>query len=298
MRCSQILVLLVSVIAPGCATLRNRNPIDEEVIIARQLSQQGVDARQDGDWTLAEERFRSAIKYCPKDHTARVEYAECLWRRGAADDATKELTKAIELSGGTDVDSIARLGEMLHQMGSKESASRLVDHALTVDPTNSDAWKLHASLLRDKGELDRSLAAYHRALAYAPNDAEVLAATAEIYYAGDRPHRAVAVLERVFSETEMEYAQTRLLHLHGLALAKLKRHDEAVHSLMLARKSVQKPSAGLLADLAESQVANGQVSEAAITIDDAFRVANADDRIRLQELHNVVAAMHREQMLR
>ena len=49
--------VVVTSISNGCASLRNRNPIDEEVIIARQLSQQGVDARQDGDWTLAEDRF-------------------------------------------------------------------------------------------------------------------------------------------------------------------------------------------------------------------------------------------------
>ena len=297
-RCVSVLVLLLAIGPTGCATLRNRNPIDEEVIIARQLSQQGVDARQDGDWTLAEERFRSAIKYCPEDHTARVHFAECLWRRGAADDATKELTKAIELSGGSDVDSIARLGEMLNQMGNKDSAAKLVAHALNVNPKNAQAWKLHASLLHDEGKLDESLAGYHRALVYAPGDAEVLASTAEIYYEANRPHRAVAVLERVFSETEMELAPTRLLHLHGLALAQLERNHEAVHSLLLARNSMGQPSAELLADLAETQIANGQVADATATIDQAFRIASAEDRIRLQELSSTVAALRREQIVR
>ena len=298
MRYTSLLVLLFAIGSSGCATLRNRNPIDEEVIIARQLSQQGVDARQDGDWTLAEERFRSAIKYCPKDHTARVQYAECLWRRGASDDATQELTKAIDLSGGSDVDSIARLGEMLNQMGNKDSSARLVEHALTIDPQNAHAWKLHASLLRDKGELEKALAGYHRALAYAPDDADVLAATAEIYYQANRPHRAVAVLDRVFSETEKELASTRLLRLHGLALAKLERNDEAIQSLTLARNSMQEPTADLLADLAESQLANDQVADAAATIDEAFRIATAGDRIRLQNLQSTVAAINRAQMIR
>ena len=242
--------------------------------------------------------FRSAIKYCPDDHTARVHYAECLWRRGEADEATQELAKAIDLSGGTDVDSIARLGEMLHQMGNSESAMGLVNRALSVNPKNPMVWKLRGSLLYERGQLNEALAAYHRALVYAPNDAVIQTATAEIYYKANRPHRAVAVLERLFGDAEMEQIPTRTLHLHGLALARLNRSGDAVQSLALARDSAEVPSSELLADLAESQIANDQISDASQTIDDAFRIANASDRVRLAELQNLVVSRRRENVLR
>jgi tetratricopeptide (TPR) repeat protein len=292
--CCQRIALRISicalVLATGCATLRDRNPIDEDVIIARQLSQQGVDARQEGDWSAAEDRFRSAIKYCPEDHTARVHYAECLWRRGASEEAIDELSKAIELSDGNDVDSISRMGEMAQQMGDTDAANKLVVHALGVNPTNAKAWKLKASLLRAAGRDEASLACYHRALSYSPDDKDIQAATAEIYFANDRPDRAVAVLDRVLLDFEPGERRGEVLHMRGLALAQLKRTREAIESLELARDSSTMPSGELLADLGDLQLQSGQLAEARQTIDDAFRIATSRERVRLEKMQGVLAA--------
>ncbi|MCA9212584.1 MAG: tetratricopeptide repeat protein [Planctomycetales bacterium] len=263
------------------------------MIIARQLVQQGIDAQTEDDWVVAEERFRSAIKYSPKDHTARVHYAECLWRRGAADDATLELARAIDLSGGTDVDSIARLGQMLKQTGNSASAAKLAQRGLNVDPTNPYAWKLHAELLHESNKLDESLAAYHRALAYAPDDADVRTATAQIYLEANRANRTVAVLERLFRDQGPTAATTEQLHLHGLALAKLQRHDDAIASFQLARQSTDAPSSELYADLAQSQIAVNRLTDAWRSIDDGIRIANSADRGRLEELQRIVVAAQR-----
>ena len=110
--CSAYL-LLYAVVFAGCASLENRQPIDEDLVIARQLSQQGMDAMLSGNWVAAESRFRNAVRYSPRDHVARGKYAECLWQRGEHERALDQVKRAIDHSDGEDPRLIVTFGEML-----------------------------------------------------------------------------------------------------------------------------------------------------------------------------------------
>ena len=67
----------------------------------------------------------------------------------------------------------------------------------------------------------------------------------------------------------------------------------------MARDASGGGSAGLLADLAESQIAARQFNAAWDTIDDGYRVADSAERGRLEELQRIVtSAMRSENVLR
>ncbi len=124
----------VVTVGGGCSHLPRRGPVAQDVIIARQLSQQGLDALHKGSLGKAEERFTQAIERCPTNTTARYQLANCLWKRGARQEAIEQLVKAIEMCGSEDVEMMVELGYMWANVGH-------LDQALEVSGTidSSDA---------------------------------------------------------------------------------------------------------------------------------------------------------------
>src|ERR1051326_2825708 len=101
----------VVIITSGCRALRGHKVSDENIAAARQLSLQGMDAQQRGQWDRAEILFAAAILKCPSDERARYGYAEALWQRGAWQKAVEHMEEAVRLSG-SDPERLVRLGQM------------------------------------------------------------------------------------------------------------------------------------------------------------------------------------------
>jgi tetratricopeptide (TPR) repeat protein len=280
-------VLLLSLDA--CASLRNRSPVDEDMAYARRLTQQGVDESLHGNWAHAEQQFRDALRRCPENCEAREKLAECLWKRGEAKQAIGEMTQAIQLSGGHDVSMLVALGEMYFQTGQVDEAGRLADRAIELDSQNPRAFKLSGAVEQRRGNLAGALATFHRALAYAPNDAELRLATAQVYYQLDRPLRTLASLDRIDELEAARPLSIRALHLQGLALIGLQRHHEAVDALLAAHTMCDTPSADILIDLASAQMKAGQYSDAQLTIQQAWQHARGNQQRVIRDLMTQIA---------
>ena len=95
----------------GCRAFRIHKVSDENIAAARQLSLQGIDSQQRGQWDRAETLFAAAILKCPSDERARYGYAESLWQRGAWQQAVEHMEEAVRLSGN-DPERLVRLGQM------------------------------------------------------------------------------------------------------------------------------------------------------------------------------------------
>src|SRR5438105_3225497 len=141
--------ILISTLAAnsGCRAFRPHKVSGESIAAARQLSLQGIDAQQRGQWDQAESLFAAAILKCPSDERARAGYAESLWQRGASQQAVEHMQQSVRLSGD-DPQQLVRLGQMVFVLGDVASAGQQADRAIAINPQLAAAWALRGQVLQ------------------------------------------------------------------------------------------------------------------------------------------------------
>jgi tetratricopeptide (TPR) repeat protein len=258
------LVAAAATSAGGCRVFRGHKISDESIAAARRLSLQGIDAQQRGHWDRAETLFAAAILKCPSDERARWGYAEALWRRGAFDQAISHMEEAVRLSGH-DPERLVRLGQMYRARGDWQRAVELAERAIAANSQLAAAWALRGDVLLSQGQRGEALAAYHRALSYAPSLPEVQLAIADIYAEDNRPQRALTTLQALAGSFPPGQAPPEVLFRQGLVFRALNRHHDSVRVLRdLALRGNPPPE--LLSELARSQMLTGDATAARQTI--------------------------------
>jgi tetratricopeptide (TPR) repeat protein len=278
------IVLAACLAVNGCAHLSRRGTASQDVIIARQLSQQGMESMHQGELAEAEARFARAIEYCPSNATARYQLANCLWRRGAQREAIEQLTQAVESSGGEDVEMLVELGYMWANLGRLDQGAQLADRAIRLAPNNATAWQLAGDIQREREDWQAALASYQRSLTLDAGSPEVQLSVAEVYHQLDRPARVLGTLHRLEDQLPSSQQPERAIVLKSLALERLERYDEAVQSLVQARSQRGQLSSDAQMQLARAQVAAGRFGDAQLTISRALPQADAGQRDALQAL--------------
>lgn len=251
---------LVLATATGCRLAGRGSPVPQSLLSCRQLTQRGISAIDAGDWTRAEGCFAQAVKACPVDVDARCNYAETLWQRGARQDAYAQMQEAARLAPD-DAELLVRQAEMQCALGQSEAALRGIRRTLDLDPNQARAWAVRGRAARDQGDLRQALSDYHRALALAPDDRELLLEVARLYQQLNRPQRSLAYLQSLLDTYAEGEEPQQGLFLAGLAYRALGRHDDAVASLTAARAAGD-PSAELLYQLAAAEWEAGRLPQA------------------------------------
>jgi tetratricopeptide (TPR) repeat protein len=280
---------LTLLLVAGCAGLRRMGPVREDVMRARQLSQQGIDAWQHGQPQRAESIFQQAVDWCPDDVDARCRLAECLWERGARQPAIEHLTRAVEISDWKDASMLIQLGRMQLASGNLSEAAGLAELALRSAPQNGGAWRLQASVLERQGRLPEALDSYYRSLSYDAHNSETLLAVAEIHHQLGRPNRTLATLQRLDGASVEGPQGRRVWELRGLAQQQVGRSDEALESLTKAVE-IGPPSADLLGQLAQVHWQLGQEELARRALRDALLLASPEQRASLRSLMAQIAS--------
>jgi tetratricopeptide (TPR) repeat protein len=248
----------------GCRAFRIHKVSDENIAAARQLSLQGIDAQQRGQWDRAETLFAAAILKCPADERARYGYAESLWQRGAWQQAVEYMEQAVRLSGN-DPERLVRLGQMYRDRGDLLRAGRQADAAIAVNNQLAAAWALRGHVLLAQGDSSSALTSFHRALSYEQTLPDVQLAVARIYAQENRPQRALATLQALAATYPPGEAPQEVLVQDGLALRALGRHEDAVTALAAAAR-IGNPSPELLCELARTQMLGGDPAAARQTL--------------------------------
>jgi tetratricopeptide (TPR) repeat protein len=252
-------------------------------VVARQLSQQGLNALHVGRCADAELHFREAIQKCPTNTTARYQLANCLWKRGANEEAIEQLTEALEISGRTDVGMLVELGYMHANQGNMKEAYQLSEDAIRLAPDRADCWQLRADVLREEGRLGTALAAYHRALAHDPANADARLATAEIHLEQGQAARSLAALSRLEEQIPPENRTLQMLVLKSRSLRAMQRPEDAEQLLMEVAQQ-QKPDPEVLVELAEAQTEAGHLAQAKRTLQEVLPLVDPAEQERLQSL--------------
>ncbi|WP_202921319.1 tetratricopeptide repeat protein [Anatilimnocola aggregata] len=262
--------MLIAAGLVGCRSLPCKKESDETISLTRQLSLRGKDAQQKGRWDQAETYFAQAVQNSPKDERARCGYAESLWRRGAQDQAVSHMVEAVKLSGD-DPERLVQLGQMYLEQNNLPAAGRQADKAIIANKHLPSAWALRGNVHRAAGQREEALAAYHRALSYHPHFPEVQVALAEIYSQSHRPQRALATLQSLSDQFPPGSVPADVLFRQGLVLRQLNRNHDAAECLAKAANQGQ-PSAELLYELAQTRMAIGDQTGAAIALNGALQI--------------------------
>jgi tetratricopeptide (TPR) repeat protein len=282
----------------GCQTFSRRGPVPKDVQNCRELSAEGMAAMDLGDWQRAEKLLDDAVRSCPVDAESRRRYAEALWHRGEANAAMDQLEEAARLA--PDKPEVAiRMGEIYLSLDRWENARRAADQALAINRANPSAWSLRARANEANGDLRQAMADFQRALAYQPGDRATLEQLAELYRHMGQPERALTALQMLIDTYPPGDEQPRALHLQGLALAALHRHEAAVDSYDLAIRRGG-PSPDLYCHLAESELAAGHSEQAQRAVEKALSMApehvagrNLAERIQTARANQPGASMLR-----
>jgi tetratricopeptide (TPR) repeat protein len=250
----------------GCAL--NKSRVHDDTLSARQLSLQGIDARQRGQLEQAESLFSKATEMCPVDERIRSQYAETLWESGRRDQAVAHMEEAVRLSGGNS-DFVVRLGEMYLERGQLDRAADRAETATQKSPQLAAAWALRGDVLRAQGHSAESLASFHRAMSLQSHYPHVQLAVADIYRSAGRPARALATLRTLADEYPPCEIPQQVLLLQGLALKELHRYEASAKLLADAARQGE-PSSQLLLHLAETQWMAGDPVNARLTVQAAL----------------------------
>ena len=276
-----VLFICLSSMLVGCTCLR-RNAQEGRVVGARQLSLQGIDALERGQWDDAEALFADALHQNPSDERAHRHYAEVMWKRGQKKAAIQHMEESARLSGG-DPTLLVQLGEMYLGQGDTEAAWECATEAIDANSHLAGAWALRGDIYRRQSNWDAALESYHRALSQQPHFPHVQLAAAEVYREQSRPQRALATLDSLASQYRPQETPPELLFQKGLSYKALGRYQEAVTVLTIASQQPETP-ADWFYHLAEAQHLAGNSGSARLALQAALgRDSNHSASLWLQD---------------
>jgi len=242
--------------------------MSQSVATCRQLTQQGINAMDRGDWKRAESLLGRAVQTCTVDVDAKRNYAEALWHRGATREALAQLEGARGLAS-EDPALAVRTGELYLTLGQVSQARRMVDESLRMDPKFALAWALRGRVAIAEGQPRQALADYQRSLGYAPGNQDVAILVAETYRQLNEPEHALLTLQSITDSFSRGEEPQRVMYLQGLALTALGRYEDATQMFSQAARRDQ-PTPEILCHQAEAELLAGRFSNAQVTVQQAL----------------------------
>jgi tetratricopeptide (TPR) repeat protein len=250
-----VAMLATAVVGSGCRLIPRTGPVPQEVADARRLCNEGLSAADRKDLLRAEGLLEQAVKNCPTDVDARRHYADVLWQRGERMAAVTQIAEALRLSPG-DISLCIDGGRMYMELGLLDDADQLAREAVRVAPRSDKAWRLHGQVALARGRPEEALADFHRALAIAPDDRDLILDTAEVYRRLGRPQRALATLAILGESYAPNQTPPQVFALEGMAQEALDRPTEAIESYRQAvAKGLQSSDVAARLAKLEQQVA-------------------------------------------
>lgn len=226
-------ILACSASTFGCRIL-DRNPRNQSLVSARQLSLRGTEAYQRDRVQDAELLFTQALTQSPYDERAHWGYSNTLWKQGSKTKAIEHMSEAYRLSG-RNPDYAVQLGEMHLELGQCDLAKQLALDVLSANRSHANAWALLGDVHDRQSDWPSALECYHHALILRSDFPKVQFSIAEIYRTTGRPERALATLDHMADLHVAVVDTPEHLLLRGLVYADLNRTREA--SELLAKCS-------------------------------------------------------------
>ena len=190
-----------------------------------------------GNLTVAVELAKMASTRAPSIYEIRLWYAELLHKNSNLRDAASECRAAISLSAGDSQRAFELLAKVYHDDGILDSATLVVDYALTQFPLSSELMLLRGYLAEYNGKFDVAEKTYQRILAFRPDYEKARRAIATIgektapgkngHYAGSSRDRAQVACDILAPLVERYPENLPLREAMGIAYTKAHMFDMA-----------------------------------------------------------------------
>lgn len=281
--CCLIVAALV-VGTTGCATFGRHGREAKAIAEARELSRQGAEAMQLGQWDQAETLLRQGLEASSEDAEIRRQLAEALWHRGAANEAMSQIAAAARLEPGNAALAV-RAGEMALAAGARDAALERAEEAIRIDPQLASAWILRGRTFRQLNQPERAIADMQRALVFAPHHSELLLELAVMYRERGEPMRCLTTLHHHHDTYPFGEEPQNALVLEGMTLMDLDRPHQAAEVFAMATQRGP-ANAELFFQLAQAKSAIGDHAAALVAAQQALAVdgSHAGSRQLLNEL--------------
>ena len=263
-----VLLVLVTVCSQGCVIPGIEGPVSRSLTASRQLSLRGVAAMEQGRDAEAQTLLAKAVKACPEDTEARRHYAESLWRCGRRDEAKVQLSAAAEALD-EDPSLRVRVAQMHLETGQAQLALQNAEAAIDLNPKLADGWAVRGDVMLSAGQFEESLADYHRALGYAPNDRKILLQIARLYHQTNRPDRELATLQSLADSYSPGEEPQHVLRRLGAAMVAMGRYDDGIQTLTTALDRGN-PTPEILYNLSEAEMSVGNLDRATLAAREAL----------------------------
>lgn len=231
---------------------------------ARQWASGGVDAYHHGRLDQAKGLLSQAVQQNPSDASVREDYARALLQSGETDQALEQMRFAVELSKG-DPRVAVELGTMYLDSGRWLPARRQVELAIERDHRFAPAWALSGKTEKSKGNYEKALADFQRALSYAPDLPGVQIEIVDTYQKMGEHHQALSAIEQILHRYPADEFPENLVLAKSVALMKIDQLRPAIDLLQTASKR-QEASSEVFVRLGQAQLLAGQVSQARLTL--------------------------------
>jgi Tfp pilus assembly protein PilF len=150
-----------------------------------QLEELATAARGTANFQLSNDAFREAIKIRPADTDAGVEWADLFLQKYAAQLAEQTLEEVFKVNPNHP-EAHAAMAEVIAETSYDLAAiNHHIDAALAVNPKNTRAMKVRASIAIDQNEWANALKTLDGALAIDPADTEAIAMKATVAWLRD-----------------------------------------------------------------------------------------------------------------
>ena len=265
-----VLIILVAVCSQGCVIPGIEGPVSRSLTASRQLSLRGVAAMEQGRDAEAQTLLAKAVKACPEDTEARRHYAESLWRCGRRDEAKVQLSAAAEALD-EDPSLRVRVAQMHLETGQAKLALHNAEAAIDLNPKLADGWAVRGDVMLSAGQFEESLADYHRALGYAPNDRKILLQIARLYHQTNRPDRELATLQSLADSYSPGEEPQHVLRRLGAAMVAMGRYDDGIQTLTTALDRGN-PTPEILYNLSEAEMSVGNLDRATLAAREALSI--------------------------
>jgi len=176
----------------------------------------------DWDWDEAEREYRLAIECNPNCIIAYQRYSRFLTRMGRFDEAFANLQIAMELDPLSFLINVS-LGSLLLMMRRYDQSIELFERVLEMNPNYYPACYGLAQVYQFKGELDKAIIEYQKALS-TDDSLEILGRLGQAYAMAGKMDETLKIISQMKEQRKQQYVSP---YCTGLVYAGLGDNDQA-----------------------------------------------------------------------
>lgn len=274
-----ILAAVASFILAGCRSMPFNTSSKKSQSLS--LSQEAIAAYERKQYDLAADKFSESLKLNQDDCETRRYYAENLWQQGKKEESLTALIESLVCTKSKDdrMQIYESLGEKYLAIGSLHHANQCAEQLIDLDSQSSRGWYIRAICASRNGQNQEALADFQRALAYAPDDTELLQELVHLQMRMNRYDRALATWQHLARLYSAQDEPPGILYGKAYCMYRLRRLQDADDHMTLAlSRQVDRPEFHWL--LTQICMEKGEVERAAQAASNAVARFPEDENCR------------------